>query len=308
MENKESKGIDREGLIAAIRAAVEAEGGRRISVERFTAVSKVPRYHVMKHFANWTDALKAAGFDFGRYNERLTDAQLLADWGGVARTLGRMPVSNEYGVLGKHGKGTLEKRFGSWWKVPVAFRNFAKFMPEWADVLAMIPSRHVLRRRARLPGGGLRAGRPPKTPRNCRMGDRPACGPLINAPGLLHAPTNEMGVILLFGAMAQSLGFMVESVQPRFPDCEAKRLTRGDEWQSVRIEFEYESRNFRDHGHDAGQCDLIVCWAHNWPECPKNIEVIALGEHVARRAGEGLTAEARRRGESGNGAGCGGAC
>jgi hypothetical protein len=44
--------------------------------------------------------------------------------------------------------------------------------------------------------------------------------------------------------------------------------------QPVRIEFEYQSRNFMKHMHDVKGCDVIVCWEHNWPECP--IEVIEL--------------------------------
>ena len=42
------------------------------------------------------------------------------------------------------------------------------------------------------------------------------------------------------------------------------------------IEFEYESRNFLRHLHDPSQCDIIVCWKHNWPECP--LEVIELSK------------------------------
>jgi hypothetical protein len=44
----------------------------------------------------------------------------------------------------------------------------------------------------------------------------------------------------------------------------------------VRIEFEFESRNFRDHEHPASGCDVIVCWRHNWDDCPENIEVVEL--------------------------------
>ena len=29
--------------------------------------------------------------------------------------------------------------------------------------------------------------------------------------------------------------------------------------ERVRIEFEYQSKSFIDHGHDATQCDIIVC-------------------------------------------------
>ena len=47
-------------------------------------------------------------------------------------------------------------------------------------------------------------------------------------------------------------------------------------WQHERIEFEYESKNFLLHGHDPKRCDVIVCWRHNWKECPEEIEVIEL--------------------------------
>jgi hypothetical protein len=53
-------------------------------------------------------------------------------------------------------------------------------------------------------------------------------------------------------------------------------------WQLVKIEFEKESRNFLRHGHLPSGCDLIVCWVHNWPECP--VEVIELSK---MRFGEG---------------------
>ena len=53
--------------------------------------------------------------------------------------------------------------------------------------------------------------------------------------------------------------------------------------QKIRIEFEYESRNFLRHLHNANGCDLIVCWKHNWPECP--LEVLELREAV-KRVGE----------------------
>lgn len=72
------------------------------------------------------------------------------------------------------------------------------------------------------------------------------------------------------------LGFVVEAVRTSYPDCEAKRRVdrKRDKWERVRIEFEYCSSNFRDHGHDPNGCDVIVCWQHNWPECP--LEVIEL--------------------------------
>jgi hypothetical protein len=44
----------------------------------------------------------------------------------------------------------------------------------------------------------------------------------------------------------------------------------------VRIEIEFLSRNFLQHFHNPAECDLIVCWEKNWPDCP--LQVIALKE------------------------------
>jgi hypothetical protein len=46
----------------------------------------------------------------------------------------------------------------------------------------------------------------------------------------------------------------------------------------VLIEFEYQSSNFHDHGHSPEDCDLIVCWIHDWEDCP--IEVLELMSQV----------------------------
>jgi hypothetical protein len=64
-----------------------------------------------------------------------------------------------------------------------------------------------------------------------------------------------------------------------FPDCEAIREVAPGRWQRVRVEFEYESRNFLRHLHDPNQCDLIVCWEHNWAECP--LEVVELKKAIS---------------------------
>lgn len=102
----------------------------------------------------------------------------------------------------------------------------------------------------------------------------PTYGPLMWPCPLAHGPVNELGVVFLFGTLAQQMGFVVHRLQPEFPDCEAMRRVDEDRWQRVRIEFEYESRNFLRHMHEASECDLIICWRHNWPECP--LEVLEL--------------------------------
>lgn len=101
-------------------------------------------------------------------------------------------------------------------------------------------------------------------------------GAPLNFRGLRHAPVNEQGVVYLFGMVAYELGLMVESVRKTFPDCEAKRCVDPlrNHWQRVLIEFEHLSSNFKAHDHDVKGCHMIVCWEHDWPDCP--LEVIEL--------------------------------
>lgn len=115
-------------------------------------------------------------------------------------------------------------------------------------------------------------------------GRRRQFGEPIDFEGLRHAPINEQGVVFLFGLRSRSLGFTVESVQSGFPDCSAKRLVdaKRNRWEQVEIEFEYKSRSFLEHVHDYKSCDLLVCWIHNWPDCP--VPVLELREEVRRLA------------------------
>lgn len=105
-------------------------------------------------------------------------------------------------------------------------------------------------------------------------------GELIDFRGLRHAPINENGVIYLFGMVSHELGFMVEAVHAAFPDCEAKRHIGENRYQRVRIKFEYNSGSFVSNGHDPAGADMIVCWIHDWHDCP--LEVLELKSAIDR--------------------------
>lgn len=86
---------------------------------------------------------------------------------------------------------------------------------------------------------------------------------------------DELLVVFLFGMVSQQLGFSIESIRTGFPDCEGKkRIDKQGRLQSVKIEFEYKSSNFKEHGHNENECDIIICWIHDWKDCP--LEVIEL--------------------------------
>jgi len=287
--NRRKRPENKEELLAAVRTAVEAAGGQPITMSRFFAVSGMKSNDIYEHFETWNEVLRAAGLDVEPYNQHVDEATLLADWAAVVRKLRRIPSAREYEIHGKHTPSTFHQRFGSWTKVPAVFRKFAGRSPKWKDVLPLLPapdtagrvwggSRRIVQTRERVPRR-LKRGCPKGTPLP-RSSGRPFNGPLIEAGGMRYAPLNEIGVVFLFGVLAESLGFHVETLQIAFPDCEARRDMVNGVSQGVKIEFEYESRNFRDHGHPPEGCDIIVCWHHNWEDCPKNIEVIALDEKI----------------------------
>jgi hypothetical protein len=274
---------DKQQILSSI-TKIAKKLGRAPSEREFHSFSGITSYYVSQSFRSWNDAVCAARLRPYTLNIRATDHALLEDWGQAVRRLQAVPGRRAYARAGKYNPGTLEKRFGPWRRLPEAFRNFAKTKPEWADVLLLLP--------APLPSGPVPAAwRQPLRPHSAPQSpprkswpaprrDRPICGDPTPFPWLRHEPLNEQGVVLLFGMLAKDLGYLIENVQQGFPDCEAKRQVGPDRWQRVRIEFEYESRNFRDHGHPASGCDLLVCWRHNWDDCPKQIEIVELSSVI----------------------------
>lgn len=72
----------------------------------------------------------------------------------------------------------------------------------------------------------------------------------------MFEPRNEQGVIVRF---VQEYPDMIVSIQTGFPDA----IIRNQEGVELRAEFEYCSSNFRQHGHDPRECDIIICWEHD---------------------------------------------
>jgi hypothetical protein len=98
---------------------------------------------------------------------------------------------------------------------------------------------------------------------------------VLDGAPLRLAPENEQGVVFLFAHLAKRWQLRVEEMQQGFPDCIAYQKVRGRE-NRLRIEFEFKSKTFKTHGHRSGSCDWIVCWEHNWPDVPSNLQVIEL--------------------------------
>jgi hypothetical protein len=108
----------------------------------------------------------------------------------------------------------------------------------------------------------------------------------------MKKPVNEMGVVSLFAQYAQSLGYVIMGIQAAFPDAIVYEIKTD---RMLRVEFEYVSKNFHRHKHDPAGCDLIICWEHDWKECP--LPVMQLWTIHEKEPVEDLTVLMRRRDE-----------
>lgn len=275
--------MSKEEILQAIKKIAE-ELGRAPSLLELRAATGITARSVRKNFVNYTGALKLCGLERGGAGYRVPMDELFKDWAGLVRKLGRVPLIVEYDLHAKYSSKPLLNRYGTWGQVPAGLLLLAEqqgWQGEWEDVLEIVHS-HL-----RAAGKPVRRSKTPYGTSNRPkiMKDRPIYGPPLARVPLTHGPTNEQGVLFLFGAIAEDLGFLVTHLQTGFPDCEAMREVAPGLWQRVDIELEQYSRNFVAHLHDPSKCDLIVCWENNWPECP--LEVIELKTEFERlqRAG-----------------------
>ena len=270
----------REDVLEAIRRCT-AELGRPPSKKEFESHSGISEYWIVQHFGSWRDAQRAAGVQSHTGNIKLTDDELLADWGRIVRLHREIPTRDLYRREGEFSPGVFEKHFGPWSALPGKFRAFAKESPDWADLMVLIPEPTARWQPLLRPSASSDAAGPvlnaAEQARHSKLADRPTYGNPIDFRGLRNEPLNEQGVVFLFGMVAKELGYMVEAVQTGYPDCEAKRQVGPNNWQRVRIEFEFESNRFN---HPPDGCDVIVCWRHNWPECPPHLEVVELSSVI----------------------------
>ena len=279
----------KEAIVTALR-----EQAKRLGKNTLTATeagSVVAQSTITAHFGNVGNALVAAGLQrspphsFAGHGAVISEGQLFASLLALEHKLGREPGHNDYQAHGEYSVKPLRKRYGpkwrdvlshySKWKGDRALRKRTEppGQPEDGQTLSRAVER-IAQQRAVPEQSHATVFKSAKTPQ--------LYGEPIDFRGLRHAPINEQGVVYLFGMVSRELGFYVESVQQGFPDCEGKHLhdRKRNLWAKARIEFEFRSSEFKRHGHDAEQCDVIVCWEHDWPECP--LHVIELKKEILK--------------------------
>jgi hypothetical protein len=261
------RGYSKEELLNLIGQLAKKLKRNYVAKSEFTEETGIIWRPIHRLFGGWEQFAKQAGLGIHPAHKiKIQDISLFKEYFRITEELDRFPSYTEFARRSDYSIGVYENRFGNF----TEFRKHALkygldnglIKPEIAQpAIESIRTKSIAKRRSYEP-----------------LGDRPVLGERIDFRGLLHAPVNELGVVYLFGILSEDLGFIVESVQSGFPDCEGKRRLKNNRWQRVRIEFEYISSNFVVHQHDITKCDLIICWEHDWKNCP--LEVISLKEHL----------------------------
>ena len=269
--------MEKEDIIAELRRVAEMLQTSHLTVKQFKQHSLIGVATVEGKFGTWNRAIEAAGLSpirgFLPDSRRppLPDDELLQEIIRLTQELGKKPTERELNAMGRFSKAPYRRRWGTFDKAcQVAYAKYGfptvgegnGTTEQAQEEITPIPEQVIV----------PQTYKPPEPQRRKKV----QFGEPIDFRGLRFAPVNEQGVVFVFGMISRELGFLIESVRTDYPDCEGKRCVDSNKqmWEHVLIEFEYESSNFREYGHRPEDCDLIVCWIHDWQDCP--IEVLEL--------------------------------
>jgi len=252
----------REQIQQLIRLAATAEklGVKTLTRREFdNQKPDVGAYTVAKLWGGWDKAIEAAGLErHPLFPDKIPLIRLADEFLAVCRELGKVPTLQQLSRRSKHGHNAFTRRFGG-------YSGFKVKAIEHLLSTGKLPEETRVMLKTHLDG------------LECETTNQSEASPPPHAKGrhlgfraFAFAPTYETEVVSLFSSVADELGFEIVAQRPAFPDCEARRLDdrRRARYKECLIEFEFRSSDYQKHHHPVKGCDLIVCWEHDWMECP----------------------------------------
>jgi len=207
-------------------------------------------------FGRWNEAIKAAGLLPNPLrvppNQRISDQYIISELIRVSNLLGRFPSHPEFTPCADISRGPVERRFGSW----VNARNY--IANNYADQLnfKLEPTNEepeeeiVVKESAHLQKIG------------CHF---------------TKEPTNEMETIVLFSLLAKTMGYKILRAQVPYPDMIVEK-----DGQELKMEVEFVSSNYINHGHPRDEGTICLCWRKN--EDIEGVAIIDLETFVRKMA------------------------
>lgn len=249
IQRKTLGGPDKESIIKHMQELAVKLEKNSITSRDIKKHGEISYSTIWRRFGSFSQALLEAGMKPCRIYKRNQDV-MVKELGSLMLELQREPIKSEMASCLSYTPHHYKLEFGTMKDAFDIAQRYVEGNKDIQKIKINIPSRN----------------------------NRRKYGELINFRGMQHAPVNELGVVFLFGMLADEMDFRVESVQAGFPDCDAKLKLKDGTFEKVSIEFEFKSSNFNAHGHDKNGCDLIVCWIHDWVDCP--LSVIELSKIV----------------------------
>jgi hypothetical protein len=256
----------KEELIAKVQEVARRLDTTTISATQFFREAGIGSGAVVHHFDTWSGFCAAAGLASFPRNVKLTDDEVFAAMRDAFVKLGGVTTQRAFLKVFPYSRHRFATRGKRWTEILVALRQWCEKNDPAFPYLEQLPATAPIRRSLR-PATVIAAAGELPPPRDAAR----TMGEHLGFRAMTYAPINEIGVVFLFGMVAHELGYSVEMLAAGFPDGDAKRRVQGGRFERVRIEFEWCSSRFRDHGHDPARCDLIVCWEDDWPDCPVDV-------------------------------------
>lgn len=272
-----TKRLTREECIQHLQRVAHTLGRQHLTSKEFSQSAQVSAFRVVRVFGSWHAALRAAGLDPSpNFKREVPLSKLADDFLRAAIDLGRIPtlvqltrrsshVSHTFGSGKTGGYDEFKRR-----AIGLLFSNNIR-IPSAIKELLDIERAQLLEETT------VALDAPSASPHRQ--------GRTLNFRAFVYAPTSEHDVVQIFGNVAEELGFEIVGNRSAFPDCEARRVqpSARETFKRCLIEYEFASSDYRKHKHPLSGCDLVVCWDHDWHDCP--IEVLELKSEIKKLQG-----------------------
>lgn len=231
---------------------------------------------VSKLWGGWRNVINAAGLNsHPNFREEIPLDVLAHEFRRVVLELKHIPTVNQLirRSRPKYCKNTYTRKFGSYTAFKKAAINHLLKIPDIETDIRHLLEEHMI---DIIPSDSSPAVVPTSPHHRGRH---------LGFRAFAFAPTYETGVVALFGSVSKELGFEIVAQREAYPDIEARRLTdsRRQRYAKCLIEVELRSSDYKKHKHPIDGCDLIVCWIHDWNDCP--IEVLELSSEIKKLSG-----------------------
>ena len=272
-----AKKLTLDECVVELKRVAALLGQGYLTTDDFDQVATFSSYRVSKARGSWHKALEEADLEVSPNHKRECSTEELASvFLNAVSELGKIPSLVQLARRSRYAPATLSQNRGGY----KAFKRLILDHLLASDQLLSDEAKIILVQEQLQLAETVFDEKPAEYTKPAHYQGR-----TLNFRAFAYAPTSEHDVVQMFGAIAHEIGFEIVGNRSAFPDCEARRRVSAsrERYEKCLIEYEFSSSDYRKHKHSVTGCDLIVCWKHDWGDCP--IEVLELESEIKRLGG-----------------------